>query len=174
MYVGPEPRIVGKIPAHVIGIFIDYDGIGIPEPAIAVLNVVRRNTEVEPAEPEPRRATACQVIDVTRAKAAREVAMLPGMVQVIVGIVRTGIVADPAVIRVNMRGFRVPWSIAEIAVLRSVPMLFGNRVFLGMDRSRTMSGDVSTANFRPAVRIMPAILRKTGEGEQENKRNNCS
>ena len=58
MDVSPKPRIVGQIPAIVIGIFVDDDRIGIPKPIAAVADVDRRHAEVEAIEPESRRTSA--------------------------------------------------------------------------------------------------------------------
>ena len=50
--VGAQPDVIGEIPANVIRVFIDYDLIGVPVPAIAVTDVVRSHTKIETAKPE--------------------------------------------------------------------------------------------------------------------------
>jgi len=53
----------------------------------------------------------------TAAEAAGKAAVFPGMVNVIVGIIATGIVADPLVVAMDVRGFRMIGLITEGAML---------------------------------------------------------
>lgn len=56
--VGAEARVVGEVPADVIGIVVDHDVIRSPVPVAAVVEVVGRYAEVESAKPETTRAAA--------------------------------------------------------------------------------------------------------------------
>jgi len=93
--VGAESRVVGQVPAVVVGIFVDDDGIAVPEPIRSVVVIVGRNTEVEAAEPETFAVSPAKTEHMAAAKSAGEVAVLPRMIDVIVGIVVAGIVAMP-------------------------------------------------------------------------------
>ncbi len=84
MDVGAEPRVVGQVSAVVVGIFVDYDRIAVPNPIRGVVVFVRRHTEVEAAEPETFAVSSAQTEHVAAAKAAGEVAVLPRMIDVIV------------------------------------------------------------------------------------------
>jgi len=96
------------------------------------------------------------------AKAAIEAAVFPGMIDVIVGIVAARIVANPLVIVVDVRGFRVVGLIAEGAsiLLRSGfrCAIFGCAVLRGARRSAshgsgTMRGHVTAANITSASAV---------------------
>jgi len=96
------------------------------------------------------------------AKAAIEAAVFPGMIDVIVGIVAAGIVANPLVIVVDVRGFRVAGLIAEGAsiLLRSGfgCAIFGCAILRGARRSAshgsgTMRGHVTAANIASASAV---------------------
>jgi hypothetical protein len=92
----------------VIGIFIDHDLIGIPQPVAAKTDVIRRNAEVESAKPKSPRPAARQVPHVASAETAREVPVLPRMVKMVVRIVAAGIVPDPLAVGVNVWRIRMP------------------------------------------------------------------
>ncbi len=106
MNVSAEPHVVGQVPAHVIGIFIDHDLIAVPQPVAAVADVDRCHAEVESAKPEAAGTATSQPPDVPFAEATGEVPVLEGMIQVVARIVRPAIVADPFVaFRVYVRRF---------------------------------------------------------------------
>ena len=89
-----EPDVVGQVPAIVIGIFVDDNLIGIPQPIVGVRDVVRCDAEVKAVEPEARRAAPDEVKYMRAAEASGEAAVLPRMIEMIVGIVAAGIVAS--------------------------------------------------------------------------------
>jgi hypothetical protein len=101
--VSAEAGVVGEVPAGVVRIFVDNDLVGVPEPAVDVAKVVRGYAKVEASKPEAGWATTAQTPDVGGAEAAVEVAVLPGMVEMVVGVVAAGIVAYPVVF-VDVRG----------------------------------------------------------------------
>ena len=135
--VSAEPYVVGEVVAVVVGIFVDHDVVTIPKPVVAESDVEGRDAEIESAEPETTRAAACEVPAVLRAEATSKVSMLPGMIEVVVGIAAACVVADPFSVGVNVRSIRMTGLIVEVPGL-----------WCGMRRSHrrgTVSGDVSTA-----------------------------
>src|SRR5260370_40336153 len=122
--VGAESGVVGQVPAVVVGIVVDDDGIAVPIPVIGVVVIVGSYAEVEAAEPEALAVSSAKGIDVTAAKAAGEAAVFPGMIEVIVRVAATGIMADPSAIVVNVRRIRMIGPIAEGA---SVVLMLGVR-----------------------------------------------
>jgi hypothetical protein len=135
--VSSEPYVVGEVVAVVVGIFVDHDVVAIPEPVVAEPDVKGRDAEIETAEPETARAAASEVPSVLGTEATGKVSMLPGMIEVVVGIAAAGVVADPFSIGVNVRSIRMSGLIVEVPGL-----------WCGMRRSHrrgTVSGDVSTA-----------------------------
>jgi hypothetical protein len=101
--VGAEPDVVGEVPADVIGIIVDDDFVRIPEPAVTEANIVGSHGEVEAAEPEASGAAAREMPDVATTDTAGEAAMLPRMIQMVVGVVTAGIMAYPFSCR-DLRG----------------------------------------------------------------------
>jgi len=70
MHVRPKPHVVGEIPAHVIGIFVDHDLIRIPQPVAAVSDINRSDAEVEATEPESPGSAASESPNVPGLKPA--------------------------------------------------------------------------------------------------------
>jgi len=102
----------------VIGIVIDHDVVAIPKPIAAVISIIGRDGEEESANIESVWPTTMQAPYMLRPDPALEVAMLPGMIQMVVRIGVTGVVSDPAVIfSVHMRSLRVARLIIEFPVL---------------------------------------------------------
>jgi hypothetical protein len=115
VHVGSEAYVVGEIPARVVRIFVDDDLVGVPEPTIDIGQVVGGYAEVEAAKPEAGWAAAAQTPNMRRTKAGGEVPMLPGMVEMIVGIGGTGIVAYPVVF-IDVWGVGMAGVVYEVAV----------------------------------------------------------
>jgi len=111
--VGAESGVVGQVPAVVVGIFVDDDGIAVPIPVVGVVVVVGSYAEIEAAEPKALAISSAKVIDVAAAKAAGEAAVFPGMIEMIVRVAATGIMADPSAIVVDVRRIRMTLPIAE-------------------------------------------------------------
>src|SRR5689334_8867714 len=101
--IGAEANVVGEIPAIVVGIVVDHDLVAVPIPIVAVGIVIGCDAEIEAAEPEALAIAAGDAPDVATANAAGEAAMLPGMIEMIVGIITARVVADPLVLVVNVR-----------------------------------------------------------------------
>ena len=109
--VRSEPHVVSQVIAVVIGIFIDDHVVAIPEPAVAEGNVKVGDAEIETAEPEATGTAAAQMPAVIGTEAAGKVSVLPGMIEMIVGIVAAGVVADPFAVGMNV------WSIGMSAFI---------------------------------------------------------
>jgi len=97
MDVSSQPDIVSKIPPVVIGILVNHDAVGTPDPVIAITNVIRSDGKIEPAEPETAWASAFDAKRVPLAEAAGKMSVLPGMIEVVVRIVLARIMPDPFV-----------------------------------------------------------------------------
>jgi hypothetical protein len=83
MAVGAEPRIVGQVPAIVVGIFVDCDLIGAPVPIVAEAVVSGSNAEGKSAEPEAFPIAAFNAPHVAAPEAAGKAAMFPSMIEMI-------------------------------------------------------------------------------------------
>src|SRR5258708_20015810 len=79
VHVGPQPRVIRQIPAHVIGIVVDHDAVAVPIPVVDVRVVEIRNSEVKAVEPEAFSVSAPQYPDMPRAKSTPEPPMLPSI-----------------------------------------------------------------------------------------------
>ena len=159
MDVGAEARVVGQVPAIVVRIFVNDDLIGIPEPVVAETVVVRSDVEVETAKPEAGRAAAGEAEPMAAAEAARKASMLPRMIEMVVGIIAAGVVADPFIVGMDVGGVRVSGLVAEDG-------MFLDRTRIATERSWTVSGNVSTANaMRWMLRGRSFGPRKCGEEE---------
>ena len=115
MDVGSEASVVGEVPAGVVGVFVDDDLIAGPQPAVAVGVVIGRDAEVEASEPEARWTSASEMPDVAGAEARSEVAVLPGMVEVVMRIAGAGVVAYPMLL-IDMGCVGVAGLVNEVAV----------------------------------------------------------
>jgi len=90
-----------------VWVIINDDLVAIPQPAIAEPYVVRRHAEVESTEPKPTRTAPFEPEHMAGPKTARKASVLKWMVEVVVCIVRTGIVSGPPTVRFNVRSIRV-------------------------------------------------------------------
>jgi hypothetical protein len=173
--IGAEANVVGKVPAIVVGIVVDHDLVAVPIPIVAVGIVIRCDAEIEAAEPEALAIAAGDVPDVTAANAAGETAMLPGTIEMIVGIIAAGIVADPRVVVVNVRSvgmisfIRIPWGLLRVAmiVLPGVILLPGGR--------RAMGRNVSSTDVlgRFALMLLPAMISVLRESRNRTEQEQC-
>jgi hypothetical protein len=140
VHVSAEANVVGKVPAVMVRIVVEYDLVSAPDPIVAEAVVSGGHTEIETAEPEALAVATFDAPHVALADASGEAAMLPGMIQMIVGIVAAGIVAYPLIVGVNVRSFGVAGFVGIFwSLLRC-------RVCLRPGRSRTVSGDVPSAD----------------------------
>ena len=134
-----ESRVVGQIPARVVGIFVDHDRIIVPVPIRGVIIIVRRYAEEPVVEPKAIAVSSAKTILVAAAEASREATVFPRMIHVIVFVTPAGIVADPRVIVMNVRRFWMFGAIAErTTILLRVSFL--GAAFLGSRLRRTAFG----------------------------------
>lgn len=152
-----EPGVVGEIPTHVIGIFVNHDWVGVPEPVIAVANVVGGNAKIEAVEPEAIRAASGQPPNMVAAKAASEVSVLPGMIEMIVNIVRAGVMPNPLVVGMDVGSLRMSFFVREAGVLRGCSMVTSSRGW-------TVRGNVSATDSMSATAMAALFLRNRQEG----------
>jgi hypothetical protein len=134
--IGTKPNVISEVPAIVIRILVDHDLIGAPVPGIAESEVHGSDGEVETAKPEALSIAAGNAPYVALAETAVEVAVLPGMIQVIVRIIGAGIVADPFIVGVNVR---------SIGMAIFVDVFWWRRMLFRLGGSRAMRWNVATA-----------------------------
>ena len=116
--VGTESGVIGEVPAGVVGIGIDYDVVVIPQPSVGIVVVVGRNLEKVAVDIKSIAVTAAKPPDVLRPDAAVEPPVFPRMIEMIVGIVGSGVVSHPLIcFGVDVRGLGMVWLIAEGAPL---------------------------------------------------------
>lgn len=117
MHVDAEANVVCQIPAVVIGIGVDHDVVRGPIPLGAIVIIVGSDAEIEALEPKARAVSAFDSIDVAAANGAREMAVLPRVIQLVVRIVATGGMANPLpVAGVDVRRL---WMAALVAIIGS-------------------------------------------------------
>ena len=118
-----QPRVVRQVPSWIVRVLVEHDVIVVPHPAVGIFEVIRRNAEVEAAEPEAVAAATFYAIDVIPANFPTEMSVLPGMIETVVRIIAASHVADPAIpFCVNVRRFRMAFLIA-IGGARGLPTL---------------------------------------------------
>jgi hypothetical protein len=111
--VGAQSGVVGQVPSVVIGIVVDHDLIGVPEPIVTEGDVVWRHTEEESVEPESSRTAACEPKAMTAPDAAGETTMLERMIDMIVAVATTRVMSNPVTVPVHVRRIGMSGSVAE-------------------------------------------------------------
>jgi hypothetical protein len=157
--VSAQPRVVSEVPAVVIRIFINNDLVSIPEPIIDEAVVVRGNTEIKPADPETVPVPACKPENMLGSEAAGKASVLPGPIEVVVGIIPAGLMSDPGAVSMNVGSFRMSGPIRK-------SMIFRRARLLSSGGRRAVSRNVSTTNLAAnAVTVAFAFpaLRKTSD-----------
>ena len=176
--VGASSRVVGQIPAVVVEIVVDNDGIAVPVPVIGVVVIVGSYAEVEAAEPKALAVPSAQMVLMAAAKAAGEAAVFPGMIEMIVRVAATGIMADPSAIVVDVRRIRMTLPIAEgagVFLPMTLRVIFGCAIVRGVRRSashgrRAVRGHVTVANIASsAAALLSFALSTSGTGQQERR-----
>jgi len=135
MHIRPKPHVIGQVPAGVVRILVENDVVGAPQPSIAKWVIVGRDAEVETAKPKPRRTASAQVPYMLGPKAAVEMSMLPRMVEMVVWVVRPGVMTDPLAASID---------VGRVGVSRLVVVLRGGMgraviCFRAMCRRRRMA-----------------------------------
>jgi hypothetical protein len=136
VHIDAEACVVGEIVAGIVRIGIEDDVVGVPVPAVAVGDVSCSDAEEESAEAEAGGTSAAETPDLASADCSWEVSVLPGMVEVVAGVIG-GNVADPAIVAgIDVGG-------GGVTRLVGLPT-FGKR---GMGGG-AMGGNMSAANGR--------------------------
>lgn len=113
MNVRSQPDVVGQIPAIMVGILVDHDVVGIPDPVIAIADIVGSNRKIEAAKPETARASPFDAKHVSLAEPAGKSSVLPGTIEVVVRIILACVMPDPLVAAgVDVGRFGMPLLIA--------------------------------------------------------------
>ena len=156
--VRPQPRVVGEIPAVMVGIFVDHDLVAVPEPVTAQGKVKGCDAESEAAKPETGGTATANAPYMAAAEAAGESAMLKGMIDVEAGIIASGVVADPRAVVVNVRSFGMALPIGARG--RS-----GRRA---AHRRGTMFGNESATDGVAATSAVVTVLRQSRDGKDDS------
>jgi len=156
--VRPQPRVVGEIPAVMVGIFVDHDLVAVPEPVTAQGKVKGGDAESEAAKPETGRTASANAPYMAAAEAAGESAMLKRMIDVEAGIIASGVVADPGAVVVNVRSFGMAFPIAA----------GGGSGRRAAHRRGTMFGNVSATDGVAATSAVVTVLRQGRDGKDHS------
>lgn len=178
MAIGAKANVVGEIPAIVVGIVVDHNLVAVPIPIVAVGIVIGCDAEIEAAEPEAFAIAAGDPPDVATANAAGETAMLPDTIEMIVGIIAAGFVADPLVIVVNVRSvgmipfIGISWGLLHVVaiILPGVILLPGGRRAMGRNVPST---DILGLFARMLLPAMISILRESRNRAKQEQSKNC-
>lgn len=150
-----------------IGVVVDDDIVAVPEPIVAVGDVEGRDTEVESAKPEAAGTATNQAPAMTRADAAFEVTMLPGMVEVEAGIVTSLIVAHPFAVVVYVRGLGVAFAIAKGLLGSSLMRCLMRRTVIGRG---TVGGRVTATDLVASAVVAMLCPQGQGKNERDDKK----
>ncbi len=153
--VHAETGIVGKIVANVIRIGINYDRVGIPEPAVAIRDIKRSHAPVEIVEPKTIWTAAAQVPYVAATKATVKAAVLKRMIEMEVRVRATLIMADPLAVVVDVRRFRVAFLVGVTSLRRRF-----SRAGVG---SRAVRRDKTSANSAATTATAVLLVLRKGE-----------
>jgi hypothetical protein len=147
----------------VIGIFVNDDGVALPIPIANIIVIIRGYAEREAAEPEALATSAAETEHMATAKTTRKAAMFPRTIHVIVGIIASRVVADPLVIVVDVRCFRMIGSITEGAILLLIAgfggSAFWSAIFCGAIFLRT--GSVASRRWAMGGNVTPTNIAST-------------
>jgi hypothetical protein len=134
----------------VVRVVVKCDLVRIPEPVATVANIVGGDAEIESAKPEASRTASREVEDMAAAERPGEMTVLPGMIEVVVGIAAPGIVADPLAVGVNVWciGVTPPVSERVIGLIRSRLAVEGRRSASGNVPAHTTTTVFSATMLR--------------------------
>ncbi len=151
MDIRSKTDVVSEVPADVIRIVVDHDVIGIPQPIVTETDIVRSDGEIESAEPETARASASEPPYMFAPKPSGEATMLPRMVDVVIGIAPSGVMTDPTLAIVDVRGVRMSFLLLELAMFLDRSGIFYS--------GRTVRGNVLMApsDFRLPSGLMLSL-----------------
>jgi hypothetical protein len=185
----------------VIRIFVDHDLFTVPQPIIGKAIVFGCNAEIEAIEPETVPTAAREAEDMASPKAAGEPPVFPGAIKMEAGIITARVMADPLIIRVNVRGFRMAWPVRVVALrlgsglllattglfgpsllllrpglLLGTCLLLGWCLMLGLCGRRSMSGNMSAPDFSittATLLITAVVLRGSSYTRYQGYNDKC-
>ena len=102
MNVRPQSGVIGQVPSVVIGILVDHDLIGVPQPVVTENDIERRDAEEEPTEPETSRAASFESKEMPAAEPAGEAAMRPRVIEMEVAVVTAYAMPNPFAVPVHV------------------------------------------------------------------------
>ena len=177
--VGAQPGVVGQIPAIVVRVCIDHHVVAVPIPVAAVRQVKVSYAESEATKPEAAGLATLNAPPVATAKAAIEVAILPGVIEAKAGVVAVVAVPHPFAVAMDVRRLRVTLVVVEMSVpaFVTVVVMTVTVMRVAMMSLRTMPGNISAAHIMVAVVVsvvvMVAMLCQRRQGQNEERGNNC-
>src|SRR6516162_9988611 len=95
MHVGAQPCVISQIPAGMIRVFVNHDGIGGPQPVGDIWIVKGCHAEVPAVKPETFAIAALQMKHVARSKPPGKVAMLKWTIQMKTGVISGIVMSHP-------------------------------------------------------------------------------
>src|SRR5579864_272182 len=132
-----------------VRIVVEDDVVAVPEPAVDIVVVIRGDGEPEAAEAEAVAASPLQPVDVLRADDAREVPVLPGMIEVVVRVAAAGVVPHPLIaLGMHVRGVGMPGRLGVVGA--SAALRCGGPSGCA-GRRGAVSRDVTAADLGPAA-----------------------
>ncbi len=164
-----------------VGIIIDYDLVAIPNPIIDESIIVGRHGKEKAAETKSLRATARQPPHMGWPNATTEVAVLPRMIEVVMEVVPSRVVANPGVVIVDVGCIWMTLHIAVIARLRRLFVLhwramslrlLSNRLVL-RGRRRPMRGNMASPCRMTRFRMLLCSERTCGHQKQRSHSEHC-
>src|SRR6266699_2573840 len=114
--ISSKPRVIGQVPARMVGIFIEHNIVAVPVPVIHITQIVWSHAKIEAAEEEAVRPASVQMPDMRRSKPAGEMPMVIGMIEMVVRVTRAPIVSNPMAVLVDVRSTGVARTIAEVPI----------------------------------------------------------
>ena len=180
MDVSTEADVIGEIPARVIGIVVDDDGIGAPQPVVHVPHIEGRHAEIPAIEEEAAGTAAPQMIDVIAPDRSLKTTVFEWSRLVKPRIVMSGM-ADPFVVLVHVGRFRVATLIPERSLRRAAALVFrwttapvlvlramGRNVVRSVKCARGRTSTATTAMLRSTT-AAPFMLMLRIRKETENE-----
>ena len=103
--VTAQPHVVAEVPANVVRVVIDHDLVTIPQPTVDKAIIVRGDAKVEAVEEKTISVSSRKPEDMPGAEAASEASVFPGMIEVVVGIISSGVMSEPPTLVINVVTF---------------------------------------------------------------------
>ena len=132
------------------GRVIDHDVIAVPQPVGAGIVIVGRRLKKESADVEAVAIAAMQPPNMLRPNRSGEASMLPGMIEMIVNVVPSRVVSDPAIVfRVNVRRGRMPgasWKVRRCSPCGGLRLQFSRAPRRSSGGSRAVLRNVPAAH----------------------------